>query len=771
MTREFQVYQGAAPQSAQVQANQVPLFAGIPQNGAAVDAAIGEAQELGVKIARLRDLGLQQRVTQERERIRTEMDVEMQQAADVAWGSAESLFRADGSVNQDRYDAIVAKYWEECERIQPGEFALGENAVRYAGEQEAMHNDIALGMLKFTAMKSLENTRKAFSDNLELAVEREDWGAARGLVEDARGSLLNDTESEIELDKISRGEFEQVQRGYMEQAVAVVGSPEQFAALYDDPDFRARLSPENAAKLDAMAARLPVDVPTRKVKQVQQRDGSVKPVAEPAQAPRGLPRALVKVWNAHNGDFDGVDAREAAREPLMAYLRGLVQHADDPAELEQAKAVCKAYGHSAEFADSMVKQLRKEIDGTAAFNAKEAMGQFTGRGLFFSPYNYDKVRALKQEHAELAGRKRSKKEQARFSQLNEEIKKWEGWEKSSSEGASRAILARYDSWVLAHPEATYREQARVFYGFVDGYSKEDAAVPDAGALADADAGVYDAKVARKLAERRAAGEAMLADVAATEQERERMRELAETAQVAADAEARAEADEAATREVAAVQLETRRGVSRNWAGDAERSILYVPKGHAMAGQTVKLATPHDVCSYAEVVEHEGCTTPVMSQYLRRNLGVLHNPYGSITFDGYVGKLGATRQAGGATAKSLGGLAAYRDVFMDAAARNGLDPKLLMAIAMHETGRGTSSAFRNKKNAMGVSDAKGPRSFASVEDSIYFMARQLKKNYLDKGLRTVEQIGAKYAPIGAGNDPRGLNKHWVEGVSRYLNELN
>ena len=764
MSREFQVYQGAEPTAPQVHVQQVPSFGGMPHNGAAVDAAIGEVQELGVKMGRLHDLGLQQRVTQERERIRSEMDVEMRQAADVAWGSEGSLFRKDGSVNSDRYDAILAKYWGQAEAISPGEFTLRENAVRYAGEQEALRNDMALGMMKFTALRSLENTRQVFSDNLKLAVGREDWEAARGLVEDARGSLLNDTEAEIELDRISRGAFEQEQRGLMEQAVAAVGSPERFAALYDDPGFREKLSPENAAKLDAMAARLPMDVPARKVKRVQQGDGRVQAVAEPAQAPRGLPRALVKVWNEYNGDFEGVDARAAAREPLMAYLRGLVQHADDPAELEQAKAVCKAYGHSADFADSMVKQLRREIDGTAVFNAKEAMGQFTGRGLFFSRYNYDKVRALKQEHAGLAGRKRSKQEQARFAQLNEEIKKWDGWEKSSSEGASRAILARYDSWLLAHPDASYREQARVFYGFVDAHSKEDAAEVDAEALADADAGVYDAKVARKLAERRAAGEAMQADVAATEQEREE-------AALKGDEVARAEADEAATREVAEVPLETRRGVSRNWAGDAERSILYVPKGHAMAGQTVKIATPHDVCSYADVVEQEGCTTPVMSQYLRRNLGVLHNPYGSITFDGYEGKLGATRQAGGARAKSLGGLAAYHDVFMDAAARNGLDPKLLMAIAMHETGRGTSSAFRNKKNAMGVSDAKGPRSFESVEDSIYFMARQLKKNYLDKGLRTVAQIGAKYAPIGAGNDPRGLNKHWVDGVSRYLNELN
>ena len=205
MSREFQVYSGAAPQSAQVSGKQVPFFGGIPQNGAAVDAAIGQVQDTGRRLARLHDLGLQQRVTQERERIRTEMDVEMQQAAEVAWGSEESLFRKDGSVNSDRYDAIVAKYWGECEKIEPGEFLLGENAVRYAGEQEEERNGLALRMMKFTALKTLDNTRKAFEDNLALAVGREDWDAAAKLVEGARGSLLNDTEAEVELLKLKRG--------------------------------------------------------------------------------------------------------------------------------------------------------------------------------------------------------------------------------------------------------------------------------------------------------------------------------------------------------------------------------------------------------------------------------------------------------------------------------------------------------------------------------------------------------------------------------------
>ncbi|OCA02247.1 hypothetical protein AC781_11380 [Akkermansia glycaniphila] len=117
-----------------------------------------------------------------------------------------------------------------------------------------------------------------------------------------------------------------------------------------------------------------------------------------------------------------------------------------------------------------------------------------------------------------------------------------------------------------------------------------------------------------------------------------------------------------------------------------------------------------------------------------------------------------------------GLERLAPVFAAAGRKYGVDPDLLMAIAMHETGNGTSSAFRNKRNAMGVSDAKGPRTFGSVEESVFYMARQLKRNYIDKGLSDVASIGAKYAPIGAGNDPGGLNAHWVSGVNRNLKAI-
>lgn len=124
--------------------------------------------------------------------------------------------------------------------------------------------------------------------------------------------------------------------------------------------------------------------------------------------------------------------------------------------------------------------------------------------------------------------------------------------------------------------------------------------------------------------------------------------------------------------------------------------------------------------------------------------------------------------------ALGGLAPYGQAFIDAGRKYGMTPdqvKIGMAIAMLETGKGTSSAFRNKNNSMGISpNGGGPRSFGSVEEGIDYGMRNLKRNYFDKGLTTIEQIGAVYAPIGADNDPRNLNQHWVKGVRKYRSSL-
>lgn len=110
------------------------------------------------------------------------------------------------------------------------------------------------------------------------------------------------------------------------------------------------------------------------------------------------------------------------------------------------------------------------------------------------------------------------------------------------------------------------------------------------------------------------------------------------------------------------------------------------------------------------------------------------------------------------------------LFEEAGKKYGIAPALLAAISIHETGNGTSNAARFKYNVAGMMGKNGLRSYSSIEESIFDMARNLRQNYLDKGKLTIAQIGAKYAPIGAANDPTQLNNHWVTGVQRYFDTL-
>ena len=116
-----------------------------------------------------------------------------------------------------------------------------------------------------------------------------------------------------------------------------------------------------------------------------------------------------------------------------------------------------------------------------------------------------------------------------------------------------------------------------------------------------------------------------------------------------------------------------------------------------------------------------------------------------------------------------GLEPHRASFIAAGDRHGVDPRVLAAISMNETGLGTSHALRVKNNAMGVSDASGPISFARVDDSINQMARLLgsKTSGPYKDASTIRQIGAIYAPPGAINDPHNNNPGWADAVSHYM----
>ena len=99
--------------------------------------------------------------------------------------------------------------------------------------------------------------------------------------------------------------------------------------------------------------------------------------------------------------------------------------------------------------------------------------------------------------------------------------------------------------------------------------------------------------------------------------------------------------------------------------------------------------------------------------------------------------------------------------------NGVDPRALVAIAMHESVLGTAGSGAGIHNAFGWGPAI---AFPSWRANIATVARGLAEGYVLRGRDTLTEIQPVWAPIGATNDPAGLNSAWTEAVGRYYEDL-
>jgi Mannosyl-glycoprotein endo-beta-N-acetylglucosaminidase len=121
----------------------------------------------------------------------------------------------------------------------------------------------------------------------------------------------------------------------------------------------------------------------------------------------------------------------------------------------------------------------------------------------------------------------------------------------------------------------------------------------------------------------------------------------------------------------------------------------------------------------------------------------------------------------------GALAGNGTAFEAAGQKYGVDPRLLAAIATLESGHGTSRATKMYNNPTGMMDPKNPKQFLkydSISDGIDATASNLSRNYLQQGLTTIPQIGAKYSPPGASNDRNNTNAQWPGTVQKLYTQM-
>ena len=118
---------------------------------------------------------------------------------------------------------------------------------------------------------------------------------------------------------------------------------------------------------------------------------------------------------------------------------------------------------------------------------------------------------------------------------------------------------------------------------------------------------------------------------------------------------------------------------------------------------------------------------------------------------------------------------------EVAIREGItDWKIPVAIARHECGykdnQYLSNAFKNKNNVGGMmyydttTKSSYLMTFDTIDSGVEAFVSNLKRNYFNLGLDTIEKIQPKYAPVNTANDPYGLNEFWVSGVRAFYNDI-
>lgn len=162
-----------------------------------------------------------------------------------------------------------------------------------------------------------------------------------------------------------------------------------------------------------------------------------------------------------------------------------------------------------------------------------------------------------------------------------------------------------------------------------------------------------------------------------------------------------------------------------------------------------------ICVFILFIAHEGFSE---SQGIDDNTGGC-----SITGD-------INKEKWDAAFAQAGVLSDKGDTFLEIATKQGIDPVLFAAISFNETAWGTSNAVISRNNPGGLMDSNGLMTFATLDEGLEAMGLTLHNRIVVDGLDTIEKLGAVYCPIGAANDPTGMNARWIPTVHSIVNKL-
>ena len=219
----------------------------------------------------------------ELDNLRDGFERRLQEGLTAAPGSPKSFFLADGSEDEDKTAAFYSEMRDAFAAVEPT-FISPEAAVKWQ-EDKAGYMQNAENRLKGQiGQHALRSIRQAFDERHEALVAQGDtYGALRNLKDAEDAGIISGNRAATERYKLEQDAMmRQVGMAYMTPGHA------DFLKLYDDPDFRSKLSYENLMKLDAMAGKLQTQ-PRSTVKSAGTASDGTPKAKKVVEPPLGLP--------------------------------------------------------------------------------------------------------------------------------------------------------------------------------------------------------------------------------------------------------------------------------------------------------------------------------------------------------------------------------------------------------------------------------------------------------------------------------------------------
>lgn len=779
---EFSLYGGPSLQTAKADPGVAARAANGDQGqvlGASVQKAEEAVQGSAEAFARISDFGEMQRQEVELRRIRDESDAKFSRMLAFAPGTKESVFEKDGSIRQGKLKDLAYEFGQKIDALG-GSFFHPESAMKAEAVRASVRSSLPERYWGLAAKHQLGVARQAFDTSLKLAEEKQDWGGYERSVDDAVASGT-----------ISRDEGElRLLRGMKK---ASLHHFENLAAT--NPDLAAEMI--NRGELDGYFSAAEQDEMMRSLR--RQDDNRLTEVVEQtASRPKSkndrqaVTNALLSgpVYQEELGfhavyERDGDYSACAPQIDSFIYrVADMVRAGEEGPDLagkkENVILLCKRYAKSAEFQKDVLNRMdkwAKRKEKYKMLNVSERMKEMDGAPLYRQA-DYNNVIGTLDAEAKNAWQLYADSSKGSDTPKDSEdtwIKRFkkekiENLQKNLAAKTEIAVRDDFEAWFDGEVQGNGKEPSYVLQEDMlqtilrKVTSRNDLVIPSRGRLMDEYQQTASEKWRDRDSERFNAGPKLL-----SEGEKQTLRRK-DMLRKPFTFPAMVSVDTVNTNAPAGILLPE--SMRQRFGDDVSGLAALVP-----SSSSSRRGKPLPVVGYTRGSSPQltlsGASKLRMTFSSKMDTNVTISPASPEMREffkrEYPGSQDWKQDAGESRvpAAKLGGLGQYSQAFYDAGRKYGVDPKLLMAIAMHETGKGTSAAFLRKNNAMGISpNGGGPRAFSSVEESIDYAARLLRKHYLDQGLTTIDAIGGKYAPAGAGNDPRGLNKHWVNGVSKY-----